>query len=159
MNTSTQEQLLQILTVVTNALNSISSTHRRARKRAIDCEGRRHLDELERERRLEAIRHGTWHDGRIDCVAGNGVISELGVGIENFNDKEDLEAVFSGEKHMEIQQQNARAQEDIDEVGTLPIIVLENFSTTSKTSPLKDEVLGVLAQWAASLVENKVCII
>lgn len=157
MSTSTQEQLFQILTVVTNALSSVSAAHRRAGKKASDCERRRHLNELETERRVEAIRYGTWHDGRIDCVAGNGLISELGVGIENFDEEKASAAESSGEKRLEVQQQNVRAQEDIDAVGTLPIIVLKNFSTTSKTSPIKDEVLGVLAQWVASLVENKVC--
>ena len=43
---------------------------------------------MEREERIELIRRGGWHDGRLDCVAGNGVMSELGYGIEPLNEKD-----------------------------------------------------------------------
>jgi hypothetical protein len=159
MSTSTQEQLRQVLTVVTSALSSLSTSHLAAREKEIEREERRRLDELETEQRREAIRHGTWHDGRIDCIAGNGVISELGVGIERFDgDYEDGEKIWStGEKELEGQRQKLRTQQDIHAVRALPIVVLKNFSLRSKASPTKDEVLEVLAQWAAALVERKVC--
>lgn len=157
MSTSTQEQLLQVLTVVTNALNFVSVSHRAAIKKAIEAEKRRRLDELETEKRREEIRHGTWHDGRIDCVAGNGVMSELGVGIESFDeDWRDEEIGNVGEKELEIQRLNFKTQEDIDAIRALPIVVLKNFSSPSRASATKDEMLGVLAQWASALVENKV---
>lgn len=157
MSTSTQEQLRQVLAVVTSALSSLSASHLRAREKEIEREERRRLDELETEERREAIRHGTWHNGRIDCIAGNGVISELGVDIERFDgDYEDEEKTRStGEK--EGQRQNLRTREDIHGVRALPIVVLKNFSLRSKASPTKDEVLEVLAQWIAALVERKVC--
>lgn len=156
MSTSTQDQLRQVLTVVTSALNSVSASHRAAIKKGIEYEERRRLNGLEAGQRRQAIRRGIWHDGRIDCVAGNGVISELGVGIERFDGGyEDKDNENAREPETEIKKQNLR-QEDIDAIRALPIVVLKNFSSTSKASPAKDEMLGVLAQWAAALVENKV---
>jgi hypothetical protein len=157
MSTSTQEQLRQVLTVVTSALNSVSASNHATIKRGIECEERRRLDELEAEQRREAIRRGTWHDGRIDCVAGNGVISELGVGIESFEGEyEEKELGNAGKPELETKKQNSERREDIDTIRALPIVILKNFSLTSKASPTKDEMLGVLAQWAAALVEDKV---
>jgi len=157
MSTSTQDQLRQVLTVVTSALNSVSASRRASIKRDIECEEGRRLEGLKAEQRREAIRHGTWHDGRIDCVAGNGVISELGVGIETFDGEYDeKETGNAREPERETRKQDSKVQEDIDAIRALPIVVLKNFSLTSKTSPAKDEMLGVLAQWAAALVENKV---
>lgn len=40
----------------------------------------------EDEQLRERIQEGLWHDGRIDAVCGNGVMSELGVGIERFRE-------------------------------------------------------------------------
>jgi len=157
MSTSTQDQLRQVLTVVTSALNSVSASRRAYIKKDIECEEARRLKGLEAEQRREAVKNGTWHDGRIDCVAGNGVISELGVGIERFDreygEKETGNVV---EPERETKKHDSKVQEDIDAIRALPIVVLKNFSSTSKTSPTKDEMLGVLAQWAAALIENKV---
>lgn len=36
----------------------------------------------ERSHLLELATKGLVHDGRMDCVAGNGIMSELGAGIE-----------------------------------------------------------------------------
>jgi hypothetical protein len=131
----------------------------RAGEKEIEREERRRLDELETEERREANRHGTWRDGRIDCIASNGVIGELGVGIERFDgDYEDEEKTRStGEKELDGQRQNLRTREDIRGVRASPIVVLKNFSLRSKASPTKDEVLEALAQWIAALVERKVC--
>jgi hypothetical protein len=156
MSTSTQDQLRQVLTVVTSALNSVSASRRASIKKGIECEEGRRLEGLEAEQRREAVRRGTWHDGRIDCVAGNGVISELGVGIERFDGESDEKEIRNaGEPEKETKKQDSKVQEDINAIRALPIVVLKNFSSTSKTST-KDEMLGVLAQWTAALVENKV---
>ncbi|KAJ6470268.1 hypothetical protein C8R47DRAFT_1298951 [Mycena vitilis] len=40
--------------------------------------------------KIEKIRRGVFHDGRIDCVAGNGVMSELGIGDERMDEDEDV---------------------------------------------------------------------
>lgn len=83
------DQLNQVLTVVTRALQAVSASHVRAaeleRVRAEQAEKRRAAQDVI----VNRIRHGTWHDGRIDVVSGTGVISELGVGDEPFGILED----------------------------------------------------------------------
>ena len=34
---------------------------------------------------IECIHEGTCHDGRIECIAGNGIMSELGVDAQAFS--------------------------------------------------------------------------
>ncbi|KAF9492251.1 hypothetical protein BDN71DRAFT_1396959 [Pleurotus eryngii] len=88
-SSSLPDQLTQMLSVVTRALQATpaSHIHAAALKRA--------REEQDEERKAEKnivlhkIRHGTWHDGRLDCVAGNGVMSELGIGDEAMGVLED----------------------------------------------------------------------
>lgn len=156
MTTSTSDQLRQILTVVTSALKAVSKSHRVAIEQAIQQEVSRHLRELEADRLRREIKEGSWHDGRIDCVAGNGVISELGVGIERF-DYGEKDEISSPETAASDLRTHKLKSQDVDAVRALPIIVLKNYSSSmSRGSPLKEEILDVLAGWAAKLAENQV---
>ena len=114
------------------------------------------MRELEADRLRREIREGRWHDGRIDCVAGNGVISELGVGIERFDYGEEEDRFGEETAASDLRTHKLKSQ-DVDAVRALPIIVLKNFSSSmSRSSPLKDEMLDVLAEWAVKLSENQV---
>ena len=75
-------QLKEILDVVGKALSGVTERHRdiqRAKKFAEATLRRRSEDER---RRAEEVQQGSYHDGGIDAVAGTGIISELGMGIE-----------------------------------------------------------------------------
>lgn len=134
--------------------------------------------EAERRHRLEMIKRGAWHDGRLDCVAGNGVMSELGLGEEPTFESDlyaarpsppliDDVAPIAGEAvpptaealpfiaNPDLPPDN-KATADVDEeaefIKTLPIVVLQNFAQKAG----KGDVWNVLAEWGASLVENRI---
>ena len=78
LTSSVDTQLKEILEVVGKALSGITARHRdieRAKKFA-ETTLRRHGE--------EKVQQGFHHDGRIDVVAGTGIISELGMGDEKF---------------------------------------------------------------------------
>lgn len=136
----------------------------------------------ERLRRLNLIKRGAWHDGRLDCVAGNGVMSELGLGEEPAFDSDldslptpiplmDDNAPINGEaapptaeslSAIVLPQQgvstpgSTNADKDVDDetevIRTLPIIVLQNYAQKAG----KGDVWNVLAEWGTSLVENRI---
>lgn len=138
------------------------------------------MDE-EKHRRLDLIRRGAWHDGRLDCVAGNGVMSELGLGEEPTFENDllslptppplmDDNAPIHGEavpptsdslNAIVLPQGSAEktpksTDTDVDDetefIRTLPIIVLQNYAQKAG----KGDVWNVLAEWGTSLVENRI---
>jgi hypothetical protein len=135
--------------------------------------------EAERRRRLDLIKRGAWHDGRLDCVAGNGVMSELGLGEEPTfeNDlysaklspplmddnapiagegvpptSESLPVIANPEATLDIDKTSTDIDEEAEFIKTLPIVVLQNFAQKAG----KGDVWNVLAEWGASLVENRI---
>jgi len=132
--------------------------------------------EEERHRRLDLIKRGAWHYGRLDCVAGNGVMSELGYGEEPTLDTDlfaaktsppliDDVAPIAGEAVpptfeslplIPPQAAEDKSSSDVDEeaefIKTLPIVVLQNFAQKAG----KGDVWNVLAEWGSSLVENRI---
>ncbi|THH05738.1 hypothetical protein EW145_g4580 [Phellinidium pouzarii] len=164
-NASLDVQVQQILEVVGTGLKRASAHEIQRTQReliAADSLAERQREEV---RRRNALRHGTWHDPRLDCVAGNGVMSELGIGDELMR-PEDYEIEFGGVNSLTssssglgnshgANEEKAGKQKtltDIQALQTLPIVVIRNFETKHG----KDEVLGVLAKWAATLVNNKI---
>jgi hypothetical protein len=131
--------------------------------------------EEERHRRLDLIKRGAWHDGRLDCVAGNGVMSELGYGEEPTLDTDlfaakvappmmDDTAPIAGEAvpptfeslpliPLPVEDKSATdVDEEAEFIKTLPIVVLQNFAQKAG----KGDVWNVLAEWGSSLVENRI---
>ncbi|KAF7359414.1 Mitochondrial escape protein 2 [Mycena sanguinolenta] len=130
------EQIRDMLAVVRTALQSVNSSHQREANRQL----RRQAQEEERERmnavRSERIKNGTWHDGRLDCVAGNGVMAELGIGDELMEDDGNvvLRRVEHGEWEKREEQEVRKKQKgkaEMEAVESLPIV------------------------WAAGLAENQ----
>jgi hypothetical protein len=85
-----------------------------------------------------------------ELLEGDGEFTRFG-GIEddvvNLNDK--------GEKTNEGDlARQRRSVEDVQAVHTLPIVVIKNYA--ARGGPYKEVLLGVLANWAASLAENQV---
>ena len=102
----------------------------------------------------ERIRRGVWHDPRMGAAAGGGVIAELGVGDEPFGKRDEELVTHSREIEAPTPTTSKREgsnRPDLQAVSILPVVVLKNYSTGGK-----EEVMGVFAKWAATLVEGKV---
>ncbi|KAJ7134886.1 RNA12 protein-domain-containing protein [Mycena epipterygia] len=159
LNNTLSEQVREMLSVVRTALKSVNSSRRRDVQRQI----RREVQAEERARmatvQLEKIRRGTWHDGRLHCVAGNGVMAELGVGDELMDDDDPVvfaRADEKGEKRKSQGEQNAKKKQkgkaELEAVRSLPIVVIKNFAARGSN---RGEIYDVLAEWAANLAENQ----
>lgn len=163
MSSSLNDQLKGILEVVTKALQGVSSAHQTEIQRQVKHIEQEKARKVDEERKAERIRRGIWHDGRLDCVAGNGVMSELGIGDEIMREwemdpesvpmaleEEHDEKVEAKEEKVVKKQRNAV---DAAAVEALPIVVIRNFAEGGSG---REDTLNVLAQWAANLEENQV---
>lgn len=152
-------QLKQVLEVVATALGQVSTHH--IKERQLEARRAQLLELHSDEERLKMVRiqNGTYHDGRIDCVAGSGIMCELGIGDEELSDWEDLTST-----HVDFALPNLggaagtlpvklpMTSENEEEIEALPIVIIKNYGVKSD----KREVLDVLADWAAGLAENRV---
>ena len=171
LSSSLPDQLKQILDVVTKGLSRGNAAKRAKREQRAKQAERDAIKNKEVEARRERIREGLWHDGRIDAVCGNGVMSELGVGVERFTaaDAEPLprpggedvtdEKAAARASEAERQAEEARRKQerlrDLQTVESMPVVVIKNFETKGGGSR-KEDLLDALAQWAATLAENQV---
>ena len=135
-----------------------------------------HHQQSDEARRAEAARisermkQGTWHDGRLDAVSGNGVMSELGVGDEWLEEKSAGEPFLSfivssvggasssdgdGDDDDAEAIRRMRSAEELEAIGSMPVVIIKNFDSKG-VGFRREELLNVLAQWAATLAENKV---
>lgn len=163
---SLPDQLKQILEVVGLALVNVNRSLRKATKQEFKSRREAEARNIEEARRTERIRQGTWHDGRLDCVAGNGIMSELGVGDEVFSAEDsdggigEEDGAFMMEelkKEKEVEgelRRKERTAEELETIAALPIVVIKNYG--ARGSVYREELQNVLSQWAATLVENKV---
>lgn len=164
-SSSLPDQLKQILEVTGSALIDVNRSLRKAARQEIKAQRATESRKIEEERQMARIRKGTWHDGRLDCVAGNGIMSELGVGDEVFSD-DDVDAWANGngvfamedlqkEKEMEYELlRKERSVEEVEAVAALPVVVIKHYG--ARGSVYREELQKVLSQWAATLIENKV---
>ena len=119
----------------------------------------------------QRIREGIWHDPRLDCVAGNGVMCELGVGDEWFGEADaDAKLVTTYQtigpdgKEKGGQESNANGEakkkqaspEDIHAIDAVPIVILRGFDSKGGGAR-REEFLDVVSQWAAGLAQSQVC--
>ncbi|KXN90467.1 Mitochondrial escape protein 2 [Leucoagaricus sp. SymC.cos] len=175
---SLSDETQQMLSVVGKALHRVYISHRHGTQKRIQKEEHQHKVEESIKRRQAMMKEGTWHDGRLDCISGNGIMSELGIGDELWDSENTAaDSVFTdlekdSEEYEEQQVINKRAEEgsrkkkteaDVEAISALPIVVIRNFESkniggmglTAKADS-REEVLNVLANWAGSLVENQV---
>lgn len=178
-STPIDEQLRSMLDVVSTALKDTAEHFRDERKKAKQCSENDITMAAEEAHELELVRLGVWHDGRLDCIAGNGIMSELGLGIEeptiydmpataaplmgnnapidgegvppggNLDVFDGVTKAVSESARME----NLQGDDDVESslIQTLPIVVLRNFAI----KPARGDLWSVMAEWAAGLVENK----
>lgn len=176
--TPIDQQLKQVLEVVATALKDASENTRKDQQDEIEHKEAVLAAEKAERARTELIRRGGWHDGRLDDIAGNGLISELGFGIEEItiNDysgptiaqsklapigplgsPDGASAIVqTGKEPVKISPPNAtRPAVDVerDYIQSLPVLVLNNFTYKSA---VKTEIWTVLAEFAAGLIENKI---
>lgn len=159
LSSSLADELQRILGVVTSALVHVSSSHRAKMKRDIQRSEMELTVQKQDALKRDKILNGIWHDGRLDCVAGIGIISELGVGDESFADHSDLplldvEESLEGDNSSSRFSRNRRIEKMLDVNGALPVVVIRNYA--ARVGPKCDEVLTELGRWAATLVENQV---
>lgn len=168
--TPLDQQIKQVLEVVGSALKETSESRREAQKDSIRKEEELREAATAKADRAERLKRGIWHDGRLDCIAGNGVMSELGLGEEEMTENDAEMSILQVEasspsstppllvdpvalKSAMMQKQASEVDAERDYTESLPILVLDNFTQKGNT---KAEIWNVLAEWAAGLVENKV---
>ncbi|KAH9833231.1 uncharacterized protein C8Q71DRAFT_875757 [Rhodofomes roseus] len=78
-------QLKQIVEIVGTGIGRVNTTHWRQHDRAVQNAQLAALRREEEARVRERICAETWHDRRVDCITGNGVMSELSVGDDVFD--------------------------------------------------------------------------
>lgn len=171
-----------MLDVVASALKDVSVHNKEHRERA--AESRQDEIEMAADRAYESqlVQRGVWHDGRLDCVSGNGIMSELGMGVERVSPNDydaapvplmDGNAPIEGEgvppQSMSTFEKTAailaayetppadaptepELDSDAEMIKTLPIVVLRNFAQ----KPARGDLWTVMAEWGASLVENRI---
>jgi hypothetical protein len=174
-STPIDQQLRQVLETVAGALKDVSSHIEQSHQDELDVQTRSAAVKREQEKRRQLIIRGGWHDGRLDCVAGNGVMSELGLGDEpvwegDLDAKppalmDDL-APIAGEAvpptAASLREalptlpapvvKDVQLDADSEHIKALPIVVLKNFATKSA----KGDAWNVIAEWGASLIENRI---
>lgn len=84
--TALDVQLKQVLDVAAGALKELADGAKAARARSAEEERQRIQMCKEEPDFVENVRKGWVHDGRVDCVAGNGLMGELGMGLERSDD-------------------------------------------------------------------------
>ncbi|KLO14864.1 hypothetical protein SCHPADRAFT_914661 [Schizopora paradoxa] len=159
LSTSLTEQVKEMLQVIGTALVNTSKRKQKAAEHKTEADLQAQQEHIERARRQALLRLGTWHDGRLDCVAGNGVMSELGVGDERMRLEDydvDPESVELAEQDAEREATPTESLEktpsDMQALQTMPIVVIKNYATKRG----RDDIIAVMSTWAASLVDHNI---
>ena len=153
-SSSLPDQVKQILEVVGTALRSVSSNRR---KQALHSH--RYATQMEKEKRTaeevqDRLRRGVWHDPRMGAIVGGGAIAELGVGDEPFRVHDEDFVTHEHDTNLPTpptSKPEGGGTPDLHAVSTLPIVVLQNYTTGGK-----EDVMDIFAKWAATLVEGQV---
>ena len=149
MSVSLPDQFKEILDVVGRSLINVHAYH----EKEVEDEIKRQESVRQRRERLKKIQRGEWHDGRLDCVAGNGVMSELGIGDEGFGPNDaDVAAGEADPLDSEVGNE-IKSSGDLESIRGLPVVVIRGFE--DKVGGRLD-LLDVVAQWATNLVDNRV---
>lgn len=171
---SLDQQLKSILEVTATALSSIAAATRARSAAALAANTSQKEVVARREAVATQLRTEGVRDGRLDAVAGNGVVAELGGGIEGPAagvEKEvgpDVKVEIVGPTSSKVVREAARASAIAENAASgedsaanaspaverLPVVVIKGFAAKGEA---KQEVLwDVLSEWAAVLVENQV---
>ncbi|KAJ8482266.1 hypothetical protein ONZ51_g5474 [Trametes cubensis] len=170
LSSSLTDQLKQILDVVGKGLSRVNVSHHKQRERRAKDAQLQEVRAKEDEALRELIEQGLWHDGRIDALCGNGVMSELGVGVERFTyadadvrrspavqaeSTDEKEKAAEGQKQLDEAKQQQQRADEVQNIESMPVVIIKNFDSKGGGAR-KEELLNVLAQWAASLADGQV---
>lgn len=171
---SLDQQLKSILEVTATALSSVAAATRARSAAALAATTSQKEVVARREAVATQLRTEGVRDGRLDAVAGNGVVAELGGGIEGpaagveRDVGPDVKVEIVGPTSSMVVKEAARvtaiaesaasSEDSAATAGTaverLPVVVIKGFAAKGEA---KQEVLwDVLSEWAAVLVENQV---
>lgn len=146
--TPLEDQLKQILSTTTKAIEKANNYKFAASKSQHD-----HLKLGLKQAAEDEVRRNSnsfSHDGRLDCLAGNGLMSELGVGLET--DDIDDEVLSLTLKQLEDLNKNDYDEEK-EKIKSIPIVVIKDYDFKGAD---RDVLFDVLSSWASNLVLAKV---
>lgn len=112
--------------VSATALKSLADEAKGARQKAADSERERKAMFIEQAGFVDNVRRGNIHDGRLDCVAGNGIIGELGMGLEP--EPESLAQTRASEESTSRSSENMARKEEQGAIGQPSHVVLPSSS-------------------------------
>jgi hypothetical protein len=147
-STSTASQIEDMLKIVASALDRVRLTTEKQMVQ-MGSDASRPVQSIGEQPMFREADY--YHDGRIDCVAGNGVISELGLGdgpIEKVTISDRSRARVNPAPAVESRDPGSSVAD------SLPVVIIKNYA--SKSSRGREELLEALAKWAARLVDFKV---
>ncbi|BGP28115.1 mitochondrial escape protein 2 [Rhodotorula toruloides] len=171
---SLDQQLKSILEVTATALSSVAAATRARSAAALAANTSQKEVVARREAVATQLRTEGVRDGRLDTVAGNGVVAELGGGIEGpaagIENEVGLDVkveIVGPTSSMVVREaakmtaiaESAESGEDPaasagPAVERLPVVVIKGFAAKGEA---KQEILwDVLSEWAAVLVENQI---
>lgn len=163
---SFEEQLKAILEVTGSSLSSIATSIKARTAAAIEQSAKRKEESGQRKAIAEQLVADGVRDGRLDAVAGPGVVAELGGGIEGpaaGAEKETSDHVkveIVGPKSSALVRAAAQehcaigCEQPAVSFERLPVVVIKGFAT--KGDKMQDVLWDVMSEWAAVLVENQV---
>ena len=144
LTSSVDTQLKEILDVVGKALNGITVHHREIERAKKFAETTLYRHEEDKRQRIEKAQQAFPHDGRIDAVAGTGIISELGMGDEKFGPND-----FNGKKTTSnVVEKTAEKTGEVVEKGREAVQESEEKSDSSRDDKKgwTDRVQGAVTQ-------------
>lgn len=160
-----------MLDVVGTALKDVNTRYRKRRQHEQEEQKAAHVLAEQAARLQQRIKEGVWHDPRLDCVAGNGIMSELGVGDEWFGADDADAKLVTVEASSEPEHENEKEEkektpsngrsdnlsrtEDSQPLDAMPIIILRGYEAKGGGAK-REDLLNVISQWAAGLAEGQV---
>ncbi|GJJ12482.1 hypothetical protein Clacol_006724 [Clathrus columnatus] len=158
LSSSLQDQVKEVLDVVEQGLRRATIYVERESKRGEENEKLKEKRNQWQAERIAKIKSGHFHDGRIDCVAGNGIMSELGVGIERFDDES--ERSLPDNEHQLKQEQppsitaERKEYKSVRSIEAIPVIVIKHYDANCQGT--KSLITTALANWAGRLASGKI---
>ena len=141
-----------MLEIVASGLKRVSSRHKDYEEGKREAVRRAERHRQEAQIVSDKIKRGVWHDPRLDDVAGNGIMSELGVGDEKLDYPDQLvldEEVVKAVADKKLDESTDKG----DDIASMPVVIIKNFSAKS---PHADKLLTALSEWSVALAEGQV---
>lgn len=148
------DQLKAILNTAAAALKEVATQIQTERKRLFaEAESRRSVAHVRTAWEAQIERDGTVRDGRLDTIAGNGAMSELGAGIER-ETSDDIVVLGPKSANMLRHFSGENGKPDTAPGNPLPLVIIKSFDTREGAG--RAVLWDALAEWAATLVENRI---